>query len=110
MLNKETSLDDVVKQVRALSDSCKPIWPFKNEINLRVPAVKLDLYLQHLFDIRPPSTCPKLSITAEKLAANLSMGGVPNQDRNQEEKLALEAQIGSFELSTYHESKTNTLQ
>ena len=51
VLDKKTSFEDVVKQLKALSDSCKPIWPFKNEFAVRVPALKLDIYLQHLFDI-----------------------------------------------------------
>ena len=30
------------------------------------------------------------------------MGGVPSKEKNQDEKLALQAQIGTIELNTYH--------
>ena len=42
-----------------------------------------------------------------QLALNFSMGAVPTKERDREEKLALQAQVGSFEVNTYHQMQRN---
>ena len=83
----------------------KQIWPYKNEITLRVQSVDLKVYTEQLFDLKLPNDKPNLSLQSERIALNFSLGGVPAQDRCYEEKLTLAAQIGTFEINTFHASK-----
>lgn len=51
MLNKEIDVNTLIKEIESAKDQVKPLWPFKNEINLRVKGVELNLYKEQLFDV-----------------------------------------------------------
>jgi len=81
VLDKEIGLQEVISLIQAQQANAKPIWPFKNEFQIRVDSAHLNFFGEQLFDLEAAS-CPKLSIQAAKLSTNVSMSGVPSKDRN----------------------------
>ena len=62
VIDREITLDDMLSEMKANVDKQKPIWPFKNEINVRVPSAELKIYKEQLFEIDLQKDCPKLSL------------------------------------------------
>ena len=98
---KEATLDTVIEKIKAATDSQRQNLPFKNEINVRVGSVELNLYGKQLFDVNPQADCPSIMLSMKALSFEAILAGVPSQDRSNEESLSLQAKLNSFELNTF---------
>ena len=51
MLDKRISLQEVIDQIKANQSSEKSLWPYRNEITIRVESAKVDFYDKQLFEV-----------------------------------------------------------
>ena len=87
VLNKEITVDEVIAEIKQIEEQTpKQIWPFLNEMTIRVDSAAVDFFDEQLFDVDKNNPRPKLSIKANQLAMNLQMSAVPTHERQHEEQ------------------------
>jgi len=101
VLNKETTLEEVLQTIQSATSNKKALWPYKTEMQVRLLAAELRLFNEQLFEIKPATDCPRLSLIFGPLACHLSFDGVPSCAKASEERVHLQVGLGSFEVNSF---------